>query len=167
MLSLRSAWSRAVVSGFTKCTSQAGAILPPEQGSAKGTVPVGTAPWARTPLGRKSALFEANEAALRGSQRWPAGPSPLGIRSGCPPCAAPQWHSYLCRAVYDTRHLPRSRRGSRSALPRIASRICETSGLSKAAPREPCPKAPPLGRKRPSQCLTDSTFHPPQNSPLG
>ena len=57
VLSLRSAWSPAVVSGLMNCTSQAVAILRPEQGSAKGTVPVGTAPWVRTPLGRKSALF--------------------------------------------------------------------------------------------------------------
>ena len=37
-----------VVSGLMNCTSQAVAILRPEQG---------TAPWVRTPLGRESALF--------------------------------------------------------------------------------------------------------------
>ena len=63
----------------------------------------------------------ANEAALRGTQRWSAGPSPWGIDSGCPPCAAPQWRSHLCCAVYDTRHLPRSRRGSRSASHRFSN----------------------------------------------
>ena len=129
VLSLRSAWSRAVVSGLIYCTSQAGAILPPEQGSAKGTVSEGTAPWARTPLGRKTALFEANEAPLRGVAALASQAKPFwGLASGCPPCAAPQWRSHLCCAVYETRHLPRSRRGSRSALPRIASRTCETSG---------------------------------------
>ena len=81
------------------------------------------------PLGRerrsgaKAPCSLANEAALRGSQRWSAGPSPWGIDSGCPPCAVPQWRSHLYCAVYETRHLPRFRRGSRSALPPIEFRM--------------------------------------------
>ncbi len=40
---------------------------------------IGTAPWARTPLGHKSALFLKNEAASRGSQRCAGGESPEGF----------------------------------------------------------------------------------------
>ena len=50
-----------------------------QQGGAKGAVPKGIAPWALTPLGGKSAVFLSNQAALRGSPRWPAGESLRGV----------------------------------------------------------------------------------------
>ena len=144
MLSLRTAWSRAVVSGLINCTSQAGAILRPEQGSAKGTVPAGTGLLgANARAGAKAPCSLANEAALRGSQRWPVGPSPWGIDSGCPPCAAPQWRSHLGCAVYVTRH-PQYAPGADLALPHLASHLelqdvaslgSETSGLQRGFPQ--------------------------------
>ena len=48
----------------------------------------------------------------------------------------------------------RSRRGSRSVLPRIASRICETSGLVAASPFEAFEPRPHKGRTR---CCADSS----------
>ena len=50
-----------------------------QQGGAKGAVPKDTAPWARTPLGGKSTPLPSNEAALRGSPRWPAGENPTEL----------------------------------------------------------------------------------------
>ena len=55
--------------------TQAGTIFCLQQGGVKGAVPKGTAPWALTLLGHKIALLLHNEAALRGSPRWPAGES--------------------------------------------------------------------------------------------
>ncbi len=85
--------------------TQTGAILRLSKAAPMAAVPRGTVPWARTRLRHKSALFPRNEAALRGSPRWSAGESPTGIPPGCPPCAAPQWRSHLCKGIYGTPHL--------------------------------------------------------------
>ena len=60
-----------------------------QQGGAKGAVPKGTAPWARTPLGPQSTLLPSNEAALRGSPRWPAWAKPYGDCSRLPALRCP------------------------------------------------------------------------------
>ena len=109
MLSLRPAWSRAVVSGLINCTSQAVAILRPEQGSVKGTVPAAPLLGRERRSGAKALCSLANEAALRGSQRWSAGPSPLGIDSGLARLALPLNGALTCVVPFmrpDTCHAP-------------------------------------------------------------
>ena len=105
------------------------------QGGAKGAVPKGTAPGAR-PLGPKSTLLPSNEAALRGSPRWPAGQSPTGIPPGCPPCAAPQWRSHLCIGAYRS---PHERMASRTTKKTPIQRATAAMGTRRA----PSPGSPP------------------------